>query len=116
MWEFVGKYWLETLFGVMSAILFGWVKILRDKLKAKQTEQDALVDGMKAILHDMLFQICENYIELGYIPLNEVEKIKNREKMIYEAYRGLNGNSTGTDIHEAFNDLPFKSTREGDEE
>lgn len=116
MWEFVGKYWLEVLFGVLSAILFGWVKDLQNKLKTKQTEQDALVEGVKALLHDKLFQICEDYIKLGYIPLDDAEKVKNREIKVFKAYDGLHGNSTGTDIHEAFNELPFKSTREGDEE
>lgn len=113
---FVVKYWLEFLFAAFGTIMVAWVKKLQAKLKQKQIEQDAIVEGMKAILHDMLWQICEKYIDLGYIPLNELEKLKKREKMIYKAYNGLNGNSTGTDIHEAFNKLPFKNPDEEEDE
>jgi hypothetical protein len=105
---FIIEYWLEALFGVLLAILGGWCKILQGKLKQRQAEDTALKEGMKAILHDMLFQICEKYLALGYIPLNEFEDISNREKTIYEAYSGLKGNSTGTDIHKKFKALPTK--------
>ena len=113
---FIVKYWLEFLFAAFGGVMVAWVKKLQAKLKQKQKEQDAVVEGMKAMLHDILFQICEKYIELGYIPINEAEKIKNREKMVYKAYNGLNGNSTGTDMHEAFNELPFKNPDDKEEE
>ena len=128
MRELIIQYWLETLLGTLTAIMGFWVKKLKDKLKekkekekaelkAKEVEYEALVEGVKAILHDMLFQICEEYIELGYIPFNVVEKVKNREKMIYKTYNeGLHGNSTGTDVHNAFNALPIKAIEEEEDE
>lgn len=114
------KYWLEFLLAGFGAIMTAWCKHLKNKLKAKveseKIKEDAIVEGLKAVLHDILFQICEDYIELGYIPINKVEKLKNREKIIYKAYNGLHGNSTGTDVHEAFNALPFKNPDEKEDE
>lgn len=113
---FVVKYWLEFLLAAFGGIMTAWCKKLKGKLKEKQIEQDAIVEGMKAILHDLLFQICEKYLELGYIPVRESEKIMKREKKIYKAYKGLNGNDTGTDIHEKFSELPVKSPEKEDDE
>ena len=113
---FVVKYWLEVLFATFGAIMTAWVKKLQGKLKQKQIEQDAIVEGMKAILHDLLYQMCEKYLELGYIPVRESEKIMKREKKIYKAYNGLHGNDTGTDIHEKFVDLPIRSPEKEDED
>lgn len=110
MIEFVIEYWLEFLFGGMVAVLGTWCRSLTKKLKEKQIKEDALYTGIRAILHDMLFQTCEKYISLGYIPIEEAEKIVNREKITYEAYTGLNGNGTGTEIHNRFVSLPYKNS------
>lgn len=109
MWDFILTYWLEVLFGILSAILIGWVKNLQNKLKKKQAEQDALNSGMIAILHDRLFEICTKYLSLGYIPVDESEEILDNAKMIYDAYHGIGGNGTGTAIYEKFENLKIRS-------
>jgi hypothetical protein len=109
MWNFIVTYWLEVLFGILSAILIGWVKNLQNKLKQKQSEQDALKSGMIAILHDRLFGICTKYLSLGYIPVDESEEVLDNAKMIYDAYHGIGGNGTGTAIYEKFEKLKIKS-------
>ena len=106
---FIIKHWLETLFLAFSSVMVAWCKKLQGKLKMKQKEQDALIAGVKAILHDMLFQICEKYLALGYIPVDEAEDVISRVKMIYEAYTSLHGNGTGTTMYENFMRLPIKS-------
>lgn len=104
MFEFIITYWLEALFGAMLATMGVWIKKLQNKLK----QQDAVTEGLKAILHDMLFQLCEKYLALGYIPVEESEEVLTREKVIYDAYSGLHGNSTGSDVHKNFRNLPIK--------
>ena len=108
MIEFIIEYWIEFLFGIFGTVMIAWVKTLQTKLKKKQEEQDALREGMKAILHDMLFQLCEKYLALGYIPVAEAEDILDRAKVIYKAYKGLKGNGTGTTLYEKFVALPIK--------
>lgn len=115
--QFFIQHWLETISIAVSGGMLAWVKSIAkeatEKQKREQAKQEAIEDAVIIILHDMLFQICEEYIELGYIPLDKVEKVKNREKKIYKAYsEGLHANSTGTDMHNAFNALPFKSDEE----
>lgn len=107
--EFIIEYWLEVLFGVFSAGMVAWCKSLQKKLKQKQTEQDALKEGMKAILHDMLFQICEKYLALGYIPVEDSEEVLARAAVLWNAYSGLNGNGTGEKVYTRFTNLPIKN-------
>ena len=108
MWEFIIQYWMQVLFGAMVAILVAWIKSLQNKLKAKQTEQNALKSGMIAILHDRLFEICNQYLALGYIPVEKSEEILDNAKMVYDAYHGIGGNGTGTKIYEKFLALPIE--------
>ena len=103
--ESIMNYWLEALFGGFITVLGVWCSVLKKKLK----EETALKKGIREVFHGMLFQICEEYIALGYIPIEDAEEIRNREQAIYEAYTALKGNGTGTDIHNRFTALPFKN-------
>lgn len=111
--EFIIKYWLECLFGGLITILGGWCVSLTKKLKRKQMEYSALKVAMVAILHDKLFDICNYYLSLGYIPADKAEEILDNVKMIYEAYHALGGNGTGTLIYEKFLALKVRSAPKG---
>ena len=112
MIEFIIKYWLECLFGGLITILGAWCRSLTKKLKRKQTEYDALKAAMIAILHDKLFNICNQYLALGYIPAEKSADILDNARMIYEAYHALGGNGTGTTVYEKFGALNIKGTPE----
>ena len=112
--SFIVKYWLEFVFATFSTMMIAWCKKLQAKLKQKQKEQDALIEGVKAILHDMLFQICEKYLALGYLPVDEAEDVISRVNMVYNAYTALNGNGTGTTMYNNFMALPIKKREDED--
>ena len=116
MTEFVVEYWLEFLFATMIAIVGAWCKKLQAKLKKKQQEEelkklqeDALREAVKAILHDMIFQLCEKYLALGYIPVDESEDVLERGRVLWKGYSGILGNSTGEDVYKKFKALPVKN-------
>lgn len=108
MKEFMTNYWLEFIMGAVTSGIALWCKHLSKKLKERKAEQDALKSGMIAILHDRLFQICNEYLALGYIPVNESEEILDNAKIIYDAYHVLGGNGTGTAVYEKFLKLHIK--------
>ena len=110
MIDFVVKYWIEFLFASFGGIMLAWIKQLQDKLKQKQIEQDSLQSGMIALLHTQLTQICNHYLTLGYIPVEESEEVLNDVKKLYEAYHGIGGNGTGTIIYEKFLRLKIMSS------
>lgn len=119
--------WLDFLLIIFSSIMSVWCAVLTDKLKKKQQEkddeleqeeqeeeqkqqqEDALKEAVKAILHDLLFQLCETYLALGYIPVDESEKVRARGKVLWKGYSGIGGNSTGEDIYNEFTKLPTRN-------
>lgn len=108
MKEFIIKYWIEFLFGLAIAGLSFCTKKLFELIKKKAEEQEAIKIGMIAILHDRLFQLCNHYLELGYIPLDKAEEILDNLKIVYDAYHSIGGNGTGTEIYNRTIKLPLK--------
>ena len=100
MLEFIVKYWLEFFFSGVLALLGAGYRKLNLKLK----EQGKMKEGILAILHDRLYQVCRFYIHQGWI---DVESMKNVE-YLYDSYHGLGGNGTGTELYDRVNSLPIK--------
>lgn len=109
MIEFIVKYWIEALFTLFSGIMLAWIKQLQNKLKQKQLEQDSLQSGMIALLHSDLKRMCNQYLALGCIPVEDSQEILEDARKLYEAYHGIGGNGTGTEIYNKFKALPIKN-------
>lgn len=112
MAEFIIKYWLEFLFGIIVGILTACYNKIKNKLNKTEDEYNALKQAMIAMLHDRLYQSCTYYLTLGYIPVGKAEEILDNQKMIYDAYHTLGGNGTGTEIYNRFRSLPLKKEME----
>ena len=100
MLEFIVKYWLEFFVSGVLALLGAGYRKLNLKLK----EQGKMKEGILAILHDRLYQVCRFYIHQGWI---DVESMKNVE-YLYDSYHDLGGNGTGTELYNRVNSLPIK--------
>ena len=107
MIEFIQRYWIEVIFGMIVAALSASYRMLSSKLKNKIKEQDAVKEGVLAILHDRLYQACRYFIGVGYC---EIEDMKNIE-YLYDAYHSLGGNGTGTELYSRVKSLPIKEKR-----
>lgn len=103
MKDFIIKYWLEVIFGLVFAVFGGLIK----KLK---TKYDSLQTGMCALLRDKLIQNGEKYLEQGWIPIYAKEAYDKS----YEAYHGLGGNGTMTELHKRIMELPDFKPKEED--
>ena len=58
MWEWVGKYWLEALFGLIVAGLSAGYARLAKKLQKERAKNVAIENGLKGILR---IQIIDTY-------------------------------------------------------
>lgn len=67
MLEFIIKYWMEWGFGIVAGGLTLAYRRLSKKVKEQKDENKAMKDGLKAILHDRLYQSCNYYIARGWI-------------------------------------------------
>lgn len=76
--------------------------------KDKQTPQDKMI---LAIGRDKLLTLAKKYIEQSYIPDDEYEAFDK----LFEAYIGMNGNSTVKALGERALKLPLKDMTEVNE-
>ena len=101
--DFIIRYWLEVLFTTIAGTLSFFIKRLYSRAKKEVEEQKRIKEGVLAILHDRLYQICSHYIQQGWI---SVDDMKNLE-YVYNGYHRLEGNGTGTELFQRCQKLPI---------
>lgn len=102
MRDWILRYWLGAVFGIITGGL-GWaVKRLRKRQKMQEGEQAAIKEGMLALLHDRIYQGYAECERKGYA---SVDDIKNLE-YLYCPYHALGGNGTGTELFERVKRMP----------
>lgn len=101
MLDFILEYWLEFAFTLIVTFLSFLIKRLYSKFKQELTTQKLLKEGMIAMLHDRLYQLCTKFIEKGEITVDELENLE----YIYKSYNNLGGNGTGTALFNRCKDL-----------
>ncbi len=109
--EWITKYWIEWIFGILCAILAGLYKSLSTKIKKQREEQDALKNGMRALLRRQIIEDCEDSIKQGFCPITRRETILD----MYQCYHALGGNGAVTSVKEAMYKLPTIDPNEGKE-
>ncbi|MCI5792870.1 MAG: hypothetical protein MR011_06370 [Lachnospiraceae bacterium] len=109
MREFILHWWLQAIFAVVLSAIGYIVQKLSKKFNQEVTENAAMKTAMIAILHDRLFQLCQTYIKLGYIPIDDAERILDNLDMLYSAYSALGGNGTGTALYNRAKALPLRA-------
>ena len=91
--------------GPLATALIAWLGASLRASRARERAHDehrdaehrALMDGMRVLLKDKLYDMHERYVVKGEPMPYEA---KEREESIYEAYHSIGGNGTGTHIHE----------------
>lgn len=102
MVEFITRYWLQVLFGLIIAALSAGFRYLYKRYKILKGENAAVKEGMCALLRAELIRSGEKYIKQGYCPVYA----KDAYDKMYKAYHNLGGNGTMTELHEKVMDLP----------
>lgn len=92
---------VNVVMTLIAAGLLWFIKRLWNKLEKKNEKeekvQEALTNGVRAELKLSLLKSFGRYQKLKYVPVVEVDSIKD----IYESYHALGGNGTGTSIYES---------------
>lgn len=77
------------------------------KIKTSVEVNDRLTEelriGVRALLHDRLYQGCRYFLKLGTINAAELSNMGR----LYESYHQLGGNGTGTELYERVKRLPL---------
>lgn len=100
MIEFIIKYWLEFLFGVVIGVLGYVIK----KLRGLYNKQKAVENGVQALLRNELIRRYREYELKGEMTILDKENIEH----MFNEYENLGGNGTVKQMYEELLTLPIK--------
>ena len=100
--DWVIKYWIEWLFGVVVAVLGILIRKINRRVKETANKNDAIELGVQALLRSQMIADYNHYADKGYAPIYARENFEN----CYNQYHNLGGNGVMTDIHNKFTALP----------
>ena len=109
--DWIVKYWVEWLFGIVVTVLGYLIKKINTRVKQTSSKNDAIELGVQALLRSQMIDDYNHYVEKGYAPIYARENFEN----VYLQYKNLGGNGVMTDIHEKFRALPTQPQK-GDRE
>lgn len=97
MWDFVVKYWLEFLFGMIVAALSASYASLVRKFKAEKAKNQAIENGLRGILRIQILDTYDRCVADGRtISVSRKDAIVS----IYQSYIAL-GDGSGDDTIKA---------------
>ena len=103
MWEFIAKYWIEALFGVIAAALgAGYAKISK-RLKDEKKRNEAIENGVRDLLRMHILDAYDRCKAAGSISVSRKDAIDSA----YTSYHALGGNGTITQVHNELMGLPI---------
>lgn len=103
MWDFVVKYWVEFVFGLVAAGLIAGYKRLATKVQSNKETEKAIADGMKYLLMFKLREEGEKYLTESRCSIEQ----KHEFEKVYNAYHALGGNGTITALKDKVLQLPI---------
>ena len=109
MEDWIFKYWLEWLFAAVTTGLTYALKRIWSRQKEQTIRQLAMEDGLKALLHDRIYQGYIDCERKGYASVKDIENLG----YLYPPYHALGGNGTGTELFERVKHMPAKPEERG---
>lgn len=102
MQDWILKYWLETLFAAVTAGISWVLKKLWSNQKEQNNRQQAIEDGLKALLHDRIYQCYVDCERKGFASIKDIENMD----CLYLPYHTLGGNGAGTELFKRMKKMP----------
>ena len=106
--EWIARYWVEWLFGIVAALAAASYRRVNRHMRHAQKKDRALDDGMRALLRDRIISACDRCFEKGYAPVYARENISS----MYDAYHSLGGDGIVTDMVRQTMKLPYMNSGE----
>lgn len=110
--EWVIKYWVEWLFGIIAALLLLAYRTMAKKIKADHQRQEAMEEGVQAMLRADIIDQYNKWFDRGYFPIYARENVDYLSK----AYFKLKGNGVVPDLLKALKELPTEPRKDDDNE
>ena len=108
--EWITKYWVEWVFGLLIAALTWIVKRISSRLKKFQQENEALRNGIKSLLKVNIEKECERCIRDGWCGSVKRGTITD----MFTSYTALGGNDGTKSMVEQTLGLPAVEPEKGE--
>lgn len=110
LWDVLSPIFTSVVIAIIGFII-GRLVTQRDKAShALETQQDALKNGVAALLRWELINIHKEYVLVkGYAP----REVQDQAEDIYLAYHSLGGNGLGTKLYNEIMALHVEPSRNG---
>jgi len=103
MWEWLVKYWLEVLFGLVTAGVGIALRRISKALQKEKLRNKAIEDGVRDILRMQILDTYERCTQAGKISVSRKDAIDSA----YRSYHALGGNGTITQVHNEIMEMPI---------
>ena len=103
MWEWIAKYWLEVLFGLVTAGVGIALRRISKALQKEKVRNQAIEDGVRDILRMQILDTYEKCTLAGKISVSRKDAIDSA----YKSYHALGGNGTITQVHNEIMEMPI---------
>ena len=104
MLEWIAKYWLEVLFGLVSAGFGIFSRRLSKRLNEEKARNEAIENGVRDMLRLTILDNYERCKQAGVISVARKDAVDSA----YKSYHALGGNGTVTQAHSEIMALPIK--------
>ena len=101
--NYIYLHLIEWIFAGGYAVLVILYRNICKKIQKSHIENQALIDGVQALLRQEIIDFCLRYEGQGAAPV----WAKQAEEQIYRAYEALGGNDVAHAMHERFMKLPL---------
>lgn len=93
--NYIQLHWVEWLFAAAVAIL-GWsYRKIYIRLQEEQIKNEAISNGVQALLRESIVGSYNKYTEKGYMPIYAKDSLKKA----YTAYATLGGNDVVSELY-----------------
>ena len=93
---------------IVNALAGAIITLLWTMLRAKKRENDALKEGVQALLRDRIIQAYNHYSDKGWIPIYAMESIE----ACYKSYEELGQNGVIDNLMKQLRALPNHDTED----
>lgn len=99
---YISANWVIWMFAGIWFLLGVGYRQISKRLKTEHVKQEAIGEGVQALLRDRIIQAHNYYMDKGYCPIYARENIKR----MYAPYHALGGNDVATDLVDEVIELP----------
>ena len=103
--SYIAANWVDWVFAAITFMMGYGYRQISKKLKAEETKNTALCEGVQALLRDRVVNTYNRALDKGYCAIYERESLER----IYQAYHKLGGNDIATGLYKKIMKM---STRE----